>query len=442
MFAVRTVLCPVDFSVATSRQVELAVDICRAFGARLVLHHNVFEVPFGSGVSWMWAANHGDSERAAEQKLLELVGRVPEGTTAVIRLTHGPVGDTVLTVGRAVGADLVVLSTRGATTDLDGSVTERVLERATLPVFAIHQALHEQSTPKFATASTERQTLLVPTDLTPASQRPLDVAFDLARRFPFDLHLLHVLPNGQAADGRAAEHARNRMAAMLPSDLPHRPVEHVESGHPAQVIARVAAQLSAACIVMGEHSRTPLRHWFRPDTAKGVLHSAPCPIWYVPGPPTRKELLEGERQPEPTPEPARSLIDELRNTRVRYWPTSHLYAVVDSSADAESALAGLLAAGVGSDHLQTWHGPSGRETIEPTGESHGRMARLWRTLEKATTERELIDRYAAEVERGHVCIGVRCSSGDGRKVVVEIIQKHGGRLISYFSIGSVERLSP
>lgn len=441
MLSVRTVLCPVDFSAATPRQFELAVDVCRAFGARLVLHHNVFEVPFGSGVSWMWATDHQDSEKAAEQKLLELVRRVPEGTTADIRLTHGPVGDTVLKVGRAVGADLVVLSTRGASSEVDGSVTERVLERATLPVFAMHQAVSERVAPRFAAVSTERQTLLVPTDLTPASRRALDVAFELVRRFPFDLHLLHVLPSGRTADGRAAEQARSQMAAMVPPDLPHRPEQHVESGHPAQVIARVAAQISAACIVMGEHARTPLRHWFRPDTAKGVLHSAPCPIWYVPGPPTRKELLEGERQSEPTQEPARSLIEELRDTKFHYWPTSHLYGVVDSSADAESALAGLLAAGVPSDHLQTWHGPSGKQAIDPTGESHSRLARLWRTLEKATPERQLLDRYAAEVERGNVCIGVRCNSGDGRKVVVSILQKHGGRMLSYFAMGSVERLS-
>ena len=94
------------------------------------------------------------------------------------------------------------------------------------------------------------------------------------------------------------------------------------------------------------------------------------------------------------------------------------------------------------DHLQTWHGPSGKDAIDPTGERQGRMARLWRTLEKATPERQLLDRYAEEVGLGHVCIGVRCGSGDGRKIVVSILQQHGGRLLSYFAVGSVERLSP
>ena len=36
MFALHTVLCPVDFSPATPRQVDIAADLCRAFGAKLI----------------------------------------------------------------------------------------------------------------------------------------------------------------------------------------------------------------------------------------------------------------------------------------------------------------------------------------------------------------------------------------------------------------------
>ena len=37
MREIQSVLCPVDFSQATSRQVDFATDICRLFGARLVI---------------------------------------------------------------------------------------------------------------------------------------------------------------------------------------------------------------------------------------------------------------------------------------------------------------------------------------------------------------------------------------------------------------------
>ena len=48
MLSIRTVLCPVDFSPVTARQVDVAADLARAFGARFVLHHNMqlmFSVP-------------------------------------------------------------------------------------------------------------------------------------------------------------------------------------------------------------------------------------------------------------------------------------------------------------------------------------------------------------------------------------------------------------
>jgi nucleotide-binding universal stress UspA family protein len=351
-------------------------------------------------------------------------------------------------VGRSVGADLVVLSTRGAAAGLDGSVTERVLEHASFPVLAIHDALHEHQTPRFSTSTADRQTLLVPTDLTAESQPALDVALDLARRFTFNIELLHVLPeNARATDTAAADRTWDQLAALVPDDVRRHVHGRVERGRPARVIALVAEQTSAACIVMGEHARTPLRQWFRTDTSLGVLHPAPCPIWYVPGN-ARAVANESPATIADTAPPAadtrasapRQLIDELRDSIFRYWPTSRLFGVVDSPEKAEAALVDLLRAGVPKDQLQTWYGPASLDAIDPTGGRHGRTARLWRTLERATPERDLIDRYAAEVESGHVCIGVRVGAGEGRQIVTGILQRHGGHLISYFSVGSVERL--
>ena len=448
MLSIRTVLCPIDLSPATARQLDVAVDVCRAFGARLVLHHNFMELAVGSGVGWMWAVDHSGFERDVEQKLIDLLPK--NGVPSEVRLTHGPVVQAVMEVGRSVSADLVVLSTRGAAAGLDGSVTERVLEQASLPVLAIHDALHEHQTPRFAASAADRQKLLVPTDLTPASQPALDVALDLVRRFKFDIELLHVLQeNARATDAATADRTWNELAALVPDDLRRRVHGRVERGKPARVIADVAEQASAACIVMGEHARTPLRQWFRTDTSLGVLHPAPCPIWYVPGAAhthaeDQRDEPAGMAKTQPTEEPRSSgrqkLIDELRDSMFRFWPTFRLYGVVDSPEEAESTLVDLLRAGVPKDQLQTWYGPASLDAIDPTGDKHGRTARLWRTLERATPERELLDRYASEVQSGHVCIGIRVGAGDGRQIVTDILQRHGGHLISYFSVGSVERL--
>jgi len=433
MLSIRTVLCPVDLSPSTARQVDLAADLCRAFGARLVLHHNRIELAIGSGVGWMWEPGHAGAALAADAQLQQLLAGLPANLAADVRVTHGPIADAVRVVSHAVGADLVVLRARGEDTDGEDSVTDRLLESASLPILALHDEGHDHRTPKFATRTDAPQALLVATDLTPATRRVIDVAFDLSRQFDFDVHLLHVLPAG--ANGDAADVARRKMAAIVPPDVSTRTHHHVETGLPARVIARRAEGIAAACIVIGEHLPTPGRHWFRSDTPRAVLHPTSCPIWYVPGRPAAPAEIS------PVADRPQNLVEELQDTTFRFWPSSYVQGVVDSLEDAESALAEIITAGVPKGQLHTWYGPAGASVIDPSGRHHGRMARLWRTLEKATPERELLERYASEVDAGRVCIGGHIDSPEGARVMADILRHHGGRLISYFSIGSVQHLS-
>ena len=433
MLSIRTVLCPVDLSASTARQVDVAVDLCRAFGARLILHHNQVEMALGSGMGWMWEPGHSQPAMTPQEKLQEVEATLPPGTEVESRLTRGPVVAAVVAVSRAVNADLVVLSTRGSNSDDDDSVTDRLLESASLAIFAVHDAGHEHRTPTFSASSESRQALLVPTDLTPTSQPAVDVAFDLSRRFGFDVHLLHVLPQN-SSNGHAAGDARRRMAAMMPSDLRRPAQEHIDTGIPARAIARVADEVGAVCIVMGEHARTPARHWFRSDTSKAVLHPSPCPVWYVPGPARTTHI------PAPSELAGRRLVEERQETGFHYWPSSYLHGVVDSLDEAESTLRDMIAAGIPIPQLHTWHGPHGSAAIDPTGRNHGRLAKLWRTLEKAMPERELLEHYASEIEAGRVCIGVQIASPEGVRVLADIFKQHGGHSIAYFSLGSVQHL--
>jgi nucleotide-binding universal stress UspA family protein len=281
VITIRTVLCPVDFSAATARQVDLAADVCRTFGARLVLHHNVATVAVGAGVGWMWAADHHESEEAVRRQLQALLARVPAVVQAEAQISHGGALQSVLAVSSAIDADLVVLSTHGTASDGHESVTAHVLERTNRAVLALHDTGVDGRSPRFSSPGL-RQVILVPTDLTDGSRAAVEFAFDLARAMPVELHLLHLVSHGDV-HGPVAEHARERLRAVIPADLAGCTVLHVDGGDAAQGIARLATELSASCIVMGEHSRSPMRRWFARDTSRGVLHRAACPIWYVPG---------------------------------------------------------------------------------------------------------------------------------------------------------------
>lgn len=282
MIALRTVHCPVDFSPATPRQVDLAADLCRAFGARLVLHHNRHSLGTGAVVGWMWNADHrGDSQAVIESKLEECRQRVPAGVPVEPVITQGPVSRVVQVVAEALEADLVILTAHGRPSEDHASVSEKLIEAGNRSVLVLHEPAVELRTLHFASRTPEPQVVLVPTDPGPRSRAVLDVGLDLLRRLPVELHLLHVVPNGRG-NGAAKARALEQMQMLVPQELADRVTVHVETGHPAEGIAGASDRLGASCIVMGEHAPT-LRGWFRHDTSREVLRRAHCPVWYVPG---------------------------------------------------------------------------------------------------------------------------------------------------------------
>jgi nucleotide-binding universal stress UspA family protein len=288
MVAIHTVLCPVDFSDATARQVMLAAALSRHYGSRLVLHHNLTSLAAGAGVGWMWSADHPVlSEAAVGRRLEEVALTYAPGMEVELRITEGPASSAVLAISDAVNADLVVLTTHRVRTEDHTSVTARVLERSRRSVLALHDEPTEVQKLRFDLDSGHPQVTLVPTHLTPESRVAVEFAFELARTLPLELHLLHLKPHGAGARRRegADADAERALRTLIPDDLIRCTHVHVREGEPDSGIVHFAAEIGAACIVMGEHTRAPLRRWFSHDTSQGVLHEAPCPVWYVPASP-------------------------------------------------------------------------------------------------------------------------------------------------------------
>ena len=283
MIALRTVHCPVDFSPATPRQIDVAADLCRAFGARLVVHHNQHAFGTGYSVGWMHNAEHRPATpEALDAKLRECVARIPHGVAVEPLITEGPPSHTIMAVGDAVNADLVVLTAHGTLAEDHESITTRALDAGTRSVLVLHEAAIESRSPHFTAKSDDRQVVVAPTNLTSGARAALQVGFDLARALPIELHLLHLLPDRGSRRNGSHEDAKGRMQALVPGDLAGRVRLDVEHGDPARGIAAAAERLSAACIVMGEHTHAPVRRWFGRDNSRAVLHQAHCPVWYVP----------------------------------------------------------------------------------------------------------------------------------------------------------------
>ena len=301
MVTIRTILCPLDFSALCEREVALAVELCGAFGAKLVLHHNLDDASLGMSASWMWRQEHVPAktpEAAVELRLRELLARLPAGVACEARISDGQVAPSLLFLQRQLPADLVVMATHGQNTEDHASVAERLVEETTSPVLILHEQDCSGPPIRLAAGEGERPLeVLVATDWSVTADHTVAYAFDLARVFPWRLHLLHVLSPGQLVHvesgvpmavpgsdvGEIVEGMRRQLAALVPEELAGRVVCHVEAGDPAERIMATAAALPADLIVMGAHARGFLRRFFTRDTSLELLRRAACPVWFVPG---------------------------------------------------------------------------------------------------------------------------------------------------------------
>jgi len=288
---IRHVLVPVDLSPLSLRSVELGIEVCRAFGARLVLHHNQHGAPPAMARGWDWEEQHrGTQGRTAsvESALRDLERSVPTEVPVDIAVTRGVALPAILALAESIPADLVIVASHGGDSDDHSSIVQRLIGQAPCPVLALQEGMSQPGPLHLLDGGAD---VVVPTDFSPASRALLGYVFALARVLPLRLRLLHVVaferaPSLMPGDVVGAldavdleSEARARLYALVPPDL----VARVSC---AVAVGPAAGGIVAACggvdfLIMGEHARG-LRGFFTHDTARDVLRHAPCPVWFVP----------------------------------------------------------------------------------------------------------------------------------------------------------------
>jgi nucleotide-binding universal stress UspA family protein len=137
------ILVATDFSESARPALDLAVEMARKFEADLTLVH-CWEAPsysYGGGlyvpVDLITPIEKGAS-RALEEALTELKKRLP---AAKGMLRSGSAWEEILAAATEIHADLIVVGThgrRGLNRMLLGSVAEKVVRMARVPVLSVH----------------------------------------------------------------------------------------------------------------------------------------------------------------------------------------------------------------------------------------------------------------------------------------------------------------
>jgi nucleotide-binding universal stress UspA family protein len=293
------VLYPTDLSEASAHAAEWAAAVAGFYNASITALHVVS--PILMAVPGLGTSLGGHSREETETEDLR------RNVAALFRepLTDGRQLDVLIDVGqpaqrileRAAGlpADLIVIGTHGVSGFehlVLGSVTEKVVRKATCPVLTVPPRAH-------ATSRLPFKRLLCAVDFSDASLAAAAGALSLTQESGGTLTLLHVLewpwdepppPNIKELpleQGRALaefrryseESAKKRLDGLIPATIPSsRAVTRVTNGKSYVQILHVADEEQTDLIIIGVHGRNPVDMALFGSTTNQVVRRATCPV--------------------------------------------------------------------------------------------------------------------------------------------------------------------
>ena len=141
----KTILVPIDFSVASEKALTYAVPFAKQFGARITLLH-VFHAEFYAN-EFAYLPTHEEAvRRAVEERLTMVASR--RSSPEILEQTlvrRGLPSDQIVNAAKELKADLIVLNTHGYTGlkhILMGSTAECVVRHAPCPVLVVREREH------------------------------------------------------------------------------------------------------------------------------------------------------------------------------------------------------------------------------------------------------------------------------------------------------------
>jgi universal stress protein A len=143
MLAIKTILCPTDFSEPSYEGLKYAIELATLFGADLCVTNIVPAVPpLPIDPTFVFPIPEYERELRAdsERKLRELIEQVPKNLKVRTVIGYGDAGKEIVRIAEDERADLIVMATTGLTGlrhILFGSVAEKVVRLAACPVLTV-----------------------------------------------------------------------------------------------------------------------------------------------------------------------------------------------------------------------------------------------------------------------------------------------------------------
>jgi nucleotide-binding universal stress UspA family protein len=293
MRPINRILCPVDLSDVSRQAIDRAVLMARWYTATITALHvtNPIVIPSTD----FTVVGYGPAVALTEDEITEARQRVVECCSAAkpididVLIDSGHPASRILERAAALPADLIVIGTHGHggfERLVLGSVTEKVLRKATCPVMTVPPRAQTTSQLPF-------KRILCPVDFSPSSLAALESAFSLAKEGDAELTILHVfewpaveepLANRHFAVPEYRRDVENEYGGKLQALVPEsartwcRPTTRIAHGKAYREILAAATQDGADLIVMGVHGGNALDAVLFGSTTNQVVRRATCPV--------------------------------------------------------------------------------------------------------------------------------------------------------------------
>jgi nucleotide-binding universal stress UspA family protein len=295
MLEIRHILCPTDLSEVAPGAFALAAALARFHGAEIELAH-VHELllpgPAGPPTYPPWAVLDPEVRGRLRSALEALAASAPDASVR-FAVYEGQVVAEILARAAAWPAHLVVMGTHGRggfERWVLGSVTEKVLRRATCPVLTVPPA-----TPSPSPVGPPFSRVLCAVDFSAPSLAAARYALGLAERAGAVLSIVHVVewlvedePGVRMAGFDVPEYrqylekdARERLDRLVSEDASARVETRVAGGRSWREILRLAEQYRADLVVMGVRGRSAVDLALFGSTTHHVVRGASCPVLVV-----------------------------------------------------------------------------------------------------------------------------------------------------------------
>jgi nucleotide-binding universal stress UspA family protein len=298
MIEIRRILCPIDFSDQSRHALAHAIAVARWYGAAITLLHVSHPEAFSNPPLLFDELPRGpamieEALQAAGEEMPKWAASATDAGVAVeTLLERGYPVRQILDRAAAIPADLLVMGTHGRSGFerlLLGSVTEKVLRKASCPVMVVPP-------PVVSTGKLPYTRLLCPVDFSDSSEAALQFACSLAEEADARLTILHVFDWEQGDDPIVArfdtaeyveaveQQSRDRLDALVPDDARVwcKPETVTTRGKPYREILAAADANEADLIVLGVRGRNPIDLALFGSTANQVVRRARCPVLTVP----------------------------------------------------------------------------------------------------------------------------------------------------------------